>query len=80
MGEAMVTFFRQPLRRFAAQRRVAVTASRGWDEAQMPDAHDEIEDDREDRDEIDETSEIIDSGDDAEEDDRAREDRRVSVG
>jgi hypothetical protein len=76
----MVKFFRHSFKVIAAQRRVAVTASRGWLGAQVAEAQDEIEEDREEREDIVDTSDTIDSGDDAEEVERAREDRRVKGG
>lgn len=54
-----------------------MTASRGWLGAQVVEPHDEIEDDLEEREEIVDTSDTIESGDEVEEVERAREDRRV---
>lgn len=76
----MAKFFRHSFKVIAAQRRVAVTASRGWLGAQVKEAQDEIEEEREEREDIVDTSEIIDSGEDADEVERAREDRRVKGG
>ncbi len=60
-----------------ACRRDASTASRGCGSAQFEEAFDEIDEDLEERED---RSDNIESGDDIEETDRAREDLRADVG
>jgi hypothetical protein len=79
----MAKAFRPSLSELLVHRSVAFTAKRGLAEALVPrmetGADPEEQDDKLDDDSV-ETSETIDSGDDAEDVDRARDDLRTTVG
>ena len=76
----MLICFRPSRIELLVQRSVALTAKRVCG-AQEPDAFEDTDDDRDDRAEnVVETSEIIDSGDDADEFERASDDRRIAAG
>lgn len=80
----MAKAFRHSLSELLVHRSAALTAKRGLAEAQVPrmeetGADPEEQEDRLDDDSVD-TSEIIESGDDAEEVERAKDDLRTTVG
>jgi hypothetical protein len=76
----MARVFRDSLRELLVQRKVALTAKRAGAEPLTPEALDETDDDREEREDKVGTSDTIESGDDADEVERAKDDRRTAAG
>lgn len=79
MGDAIVRGFRFSFMVLFVERSAACTANRGRATPPAPEALD-MEEDRDDCEDRVETSEIMESGEDADEVERAREDRRTIGG